>query len=332
MSTSLEAGTDYVMPIFVASQEHDFHHLHERIIESKTTKLYISHRDLTNSSHKQPKADSININIKLFHGDKVDDVVQAHPTVLHSVTRTNRVGFNDAPFQSRSDIFITLNKAINTATVLKSSVGGYALVSAQVRLTDHPETTVEKCVFRGTGPEEGSSIYESYATGNTHDLFWDEKFKICIPEDVTPRALLVFKFTTVRSSQQTDGPAAEHEPPIALAALSISTDGHFVRDGEHRLKIRRIEPGTTFEQQLATYLVEDTAAPVVSDPILCVDSFLCSTRFTEDNTLHSLLHWKQDIPSLATDESRFKMKEILRKFTFVSEIEILKVRLQSTRD
>src|SRR5271170_8171819 len=68
--------------------------------------------ELTNSSTKQPKADSININIKLFHGDKVDDVVQAHPTILHSVPRTNRVGFNDAPFHSRSDIFITLNKAV----------------------------------------------------------------------------------------------------------------------------------------------------------------------------------------------------------------------------
>ena len=42
MSSSVEAGTDYVMPIFVASQEHDFYHLHERIIESKTTKLYMS--------------------------------------------------------------------------------------------------------------------------------------------------------------------------------------------------------------------------------------------------------------------------------------------------
>jgi len=35
-----ESGTDHVMPIFVASQEHDFHQLHERIIESKTNKLY----------------------------------------------------------------------------------------------------------------------------------------------------------------------------------------------------------------------------------------------------------------------------------------------------
>src|ERR1700685_1538296 len=85
--------------------------------------------DITNGSTKQPKADSINVNIKLFHGDKVDDVIQAHPTILHSVTRTNRVGFNDAPFQSRSDIFITLNKAVNTTAVLKSSVGpAYALV------------------------------------------------------------------------------------------------------------------------------------------------------------------------------------------------------------
>ena len=283
-----------------------------------------------NGSTKQPKADSINVNIKLFHGDKVDDVIQAHPTILHSVTRTNRVGFNDAPFQSRSDIFITINKAINTTAVLKSSVGpGYALVSAQVRLSDRTETTVDKCVFRGTGTEEGSSTYESYAVGYHHDLLWDEKFKIRILEDIAPRALVVFKFTTIRSSSQTDGAVTEHEPPVALAAIRISTDGHFVRDGEHRLKIRRIEPGMSFEQQLATYLVEDTVAPVISDPILSVDTFLCSTRFTEDNTLHSLLHWKQDMPTLVTDESRFKMKEVLRKFTFVSEIEILKVLLSA---
>jgi dedicator of cytokinesis protein 3 len=34
-----ESGTEYAMPIFVASHEHDFHQLHERIIESKTNKL-----------------------------------------------------------------------------------------------------------------------------------------------------------------------------------------------------------------------------------------------------------------------------------------------------
>jgi dedicator of cytokinesis protein 3 len=38
-STTQESGTDHIMPIFVASHEHEFHHLHERIIESKTNKL-----------------------------------------------------------------------------------------------------------------------------------------------------------------------------------------------------------------------------------------------------------------------------------------------------
>ena len=73
--------------------------------------LYIN---LSDDSTKQPKADSINVNIKLFHGDRVEDVVQAHPTILLSVPPTNRVGFNDVPLQSRSDIFITVTKAINT--------------------------------------------------------------------------------------------------------------------------------------------------------------------------------------------------------------------------
>jgi hypothetical protein len=112
---------------------------------------------------------------------------------------------------------------------------------------------------------------------------------------------------------------------MALAALNLFNDKSFVRDGEHRLKIRRIELGASMEQQLATYLAEETAPPTISDSTLCVETFLCSTKFTEDNTLHSLLHWKQDIGALATEESRIKMKEILRKFTFVSEIEVLKV-------
>ena len=40
-STLQESGMDHVMPIFVSVQEHDFHQLHERIIESKTNKLYL---------------------------------------------------------------------------------------------------------------------------------------------------------------------------------------------------------------------------------------------------------------------------------------------------
>jgi hypothetical protein len=39
-SSLSESGTDHVMPIFVAFQDYDFHQLHERIIESKTNKLY----------------------------------------------------------------------------------------------------------------------------------------------------------------------------------------------------------------------------------------------------------------------------------------------------
>jgi len=38
-----EGGADHVIPIFVASQDHDFYQLHDRIIESKTNKLYTSH-------------------------------------------------------------------------------------------------------------------------------------------------------------------------------------------------------------------------------------------------------------------------------------------------
>jgi hypothetical protein len=286
----------------------------------------------TDYSTKQPRADSINVNIKVFHGDRVDEVVQAHPTVLLAVPRTNRVGFNDAPFQSRSDIFITVEKATNTASLLKSNALGFVMVSAEVRLNDRLDTIIENCVFRGTGTEDGRSTYESYTVGNHHDvLSWDEKFKICISEDIAPRALLVFKFNMVRSStHHPENNVADPDPPTAVAALNLSNDGFFARDGQHRLKIRRLEGVSTFEQQLATYLLDETAAPVISDPSLLVDTFLCSTRITEDNTLHSLLHWKQDIGTLASDESRFKMKEILRKFTFVSEIEILKVPWSST--
>jgi dedicator of cytokinesis protein 3 len=254
--------------------------------------------------------------------------VQSHPTVLLAVPRTNRVGFNDAPFQSRSDIFITVAKASNTSNILKSNAGpGYVIISAEVRLCDRPDTIVENCVYRGTGTEDGRSSYESYTVGNHSDyLSWEEKFKICISEDVTPRALLVFKFSTVRSANlHTEGGTAEPDPPAAIAALNLSNEGFFARDGQHRLKIRKLDGTAPFEQQLATYLLEDNSSPVVSDPLLFVETFLCSTRFTEDDTLHSLLHWKQDIGTLASDESRFKMKEILRKFTFVSEIEILKV-------
>ena len=239
---------------------------------------------------------------------------------------TNRVGFNDATFHSRSDIFITVGKAINTGAVLKSSAGpGYVTVSGEVRLSDRPDTVVEKCIFRGTGTEDGVSSYESYAVGNANDLFWEEKFKVCISEDVAPRALVVFKFTAVRSTGYAE--SMETEPPVAFAALNLSTDGFFVRDGQHRIRARRLEPGVSFEQQLSTYLAEESGAPATPDAVLYVETFLCSTKFTEDNTLHSLLHWKQDLGTLTTEESRFKMKEILRKFTFVSEIEVLKVAL-----
>jgi dedicator of cytokinesis protein 3 len=253
-------------------------------------------------------------------------VVQSNPTVLHTVSRTSRIGFNDAPAQSRSDIFITVGKATNTGNLLRSSSGsGYMNVSAEVRLSDHPETIVERCVVRGTGPDEGSSSYESYIVGNPNDLLWEEKFKLSISEDIGGRALLVFKFNLVKPSIYAEEYIAEPHPPAAIAVLKLSTNGRFLRDGEHRMKIRRLEPINSFDEQLTMYLQEDIVIPTISDAVMSVDTFLCSTRFTEDSTLHSLLKWKHDIGTLNTEESKFKVKEILRKFTFVSEIEILKV-------
>lgn len=203
-----------------------------------------------------------------------------------------------------------------------SSGPSYVNVSAEIRLNDEPDHIVERCIFRGSN--DGDTRYESYVAPNTSDLWWDEKFKLCIPEDIAPRALLIFKFHLMNAASHSDE-ASEPEPPVAIAALNLSINGRFIRDGEHRMKIRRLDSGYTLEQQLGPYLVEDTAPPAVFDPVLSVESFLCSTKFTEDGTLHSLLNWKQNIGTLTTDESRFKMKEILRKFTFVSEIEILKV-------
>lgn len=40
-SSGPESGTEHIIPIFVPSQEGDFHQLHESIIESKTNKLYV---------------------------------------------------------------------------------------------------------------------------------------------------------------------------------------------------------------------------------------------------------------------------------------------------
>jgi dedicator of cytokinesis protein 3 len=321
-----DAGTEHVMPIFVPAQENDFHQLHEHIIESKTNKLFVPVCIFSNFSSKHPRADSINVNFKVFHGDKADKVVQSNPTILHAVSRTNRIGFNDAPVRSRSDIFITIGKATNTGGILRSFTGpGYVSVSAEVRLSDHPETVVERCIFRGTGPEDGESTYESYIVGNPNDPLWEEKFKLSISEDVGGRALLVFKFNFVRPSNYVEDYTSEPDPPVAIAVLKLSTNGRFLRDGEHRMKIRRLEPMSSFDEQLAMYLQEDVVLPTISDAVMSLDTFLCSTRFTEDSTLHSLLKWKQDIGNLNTAEGKFRIKEILRKFTFVSEIEILKV-------
>jgi len=280
--------------------------------------------ETTNVSTKQPKADSINVNIKIFHGDKVDEVIQTHSTVLHAVPRTNRVGFNDAPIRSRSDMFITLSRIANANHVLKSLAGhgGHVNIAAQIRLKDQPETVIKDCIFRGTALQShGETTYESYLVGVANDLVWDEPFRVCISETVAPKALIVFKFNIVRP----DSDSAEPDCPVGVASLVLSTNGLFISDGEHRMKIRKLDPSEPFEEQLAAYLTEQPHEPTGSDAILTVESFLCSTRFTEDNTLHSLLNWKNDIGPLTADRRRFQMKEILRKFTFVSEIEILKV-------
>lgn len=283
------------------------------LIENKTAQV-----------EKSRGAERLQLVLRAFNHSDADNLIKSTPTLLSSVCKTNKLGFSGAPTKPRSDIYLTVNTAsLAKQYGLSKFGGGSTSLPSSAHLTNL-QLTIE--VRRASGERIENSIYSSSNSEGVsswktvaveRDGSWDQTIRLLLaPEDV---------FTSHVAMFLADIP----NPPFAVAHMPLWDQEAFVADGAHSLLLYEVDeytatpkssqaPGTRGGYLSLPWNARtgqtDLSGSLAS---LRVNSYLCSTRFSQDRALLGVLKWKEmpkeDLPVL------------LKQVIFVPEIEIVKL-------
>ncbi|CZR52551.1 related to dock180 protein [Phialocephala subalpina] len=276
---------------------------------------------------KSRRAERLQVHLRSFNSPDADVLIKATPTLLSGVSRTSKMGFSGAPTKARSDIYVTideaflprhalLSRAIGSATPLSSSIQGSNLqITLEVRKANGER--LENCIHSSSNSEVSSS-WESTAADRGEA--WNQTLKLAVPAlDVS---------TCHLAMTLSDAPNG----PFAICHMPLWDQQAFMRDGHHSLLLYRYDENTNNARGRGETKTGYLSVPwnargkddvskdeAVTGPIatLRVQTYLCSTQFSQDKVLLGLLKWKEQAPG--------DVQGLLKRLVFVPEIEIVKL-------
>lgn len=276
---------------------------------------------------KSKRAERLQVHLRSFDSPDADVLIKSTPTLLSNVNKTCKVGFSGAPTKPRSDIYVTLDEAflprhallsrsVGSATPLSNNVTGSNLqITLEVRRSSGER--VENCILSSSNSEPSSS-WES--TAAERGEAWDQQLKLCIPPNDVGSSHLCMTLSDVPNQ------------PFAICHLPLWDQQAFIRDGHHSLLLYRYDDSTSTTRSRGEGRTGYFSLPwnargkddvskdeAVTGPIatLRVQTYLCSTRFSQDKVLLGMLNWKQQPPG--------DIQELLKRLVFVPEIEVVKL-------
>lgn len=279
----------------------------------------------TGQYEKSLRAERLQIHLRAFNNPDADLLIKATPTVLSGICKTNRIGFAGAPTKPRSDIYVTIDEAILTRQTLLSRFGSSAgslpsslhgnnlQVTMEVRKSDGER--VDNCIFASSNTE---AVSTSKTVATERGEPWRQTMRLCIaPQDVS-NCHLVFHISDLPGH------------PFAVAYLPLWDEQAFIRDGLHGLLFYKIDENTATPHPNAqgrggylslpwTSRGKGEHRAEVTGPLamLRVETYLCSTRFSQDRVVLGLLKWRES--------PREGIPDLLKQLIFVAEIEVVKL-------
>ncbi|KAK0550096.1 Deoxycytidine kinase 1 [Tilletia horrida] len=337
---------EHVMPIFVPVNEAAFSTLHQDIIASRIKEF-----------EKSPRAEMLAVNVKVFYGDAAT-LVRENTSLLGEAPLTARLGFPDVVFpgEERNEAYIKLWSGEFFPSGSKMAGGGSPKniqVSAEVRTAEGQ--VLQNVISRGSG-EALVTQFDSTVFYHQNSPTWGELFKLVLPHQQMEQCHIFFTFRhrssreekssggggmngtggTVLGNNSTGGVLSTSSKPFAYAWLPLfEANKAFISDGSHTLLLWRtsrptsqLGPDVYFKipplfpsgRSLADMVPPSLSATV--QPLrdnLTLRTFLVSTRFTQNEVLLKLLNWRSALASNLTE-----LQDVLTKFTFVGEVEIVK--------
>ncbi|PWW73882.1 hypothetical protein C7212DRAFT_283922 [Tuber magnatum] len=294
----------------------DWDRLIRDVIESRTGKI-----------EKSPKADRLHLYLRPFTSPDADSLIKATPTLLHNINCAQKIGFSGAPTKPRSDIYITLGNPIlpRQALLLHPKLGSSALpasshfnslqISLEVRRPNGEK--IRDCIFSASNTP-GVTVWKSVVVAR--DESWNQTIRLALDEEDVPSAHLFMVLSGVPHA------------PTALAWLPLWDKGAFLRDGDYSLLLHKYDewtssPISTDSGNGNGYLNQPwrpgdegwvAALPMGGTTAMVkVKTYLCSTKFSQNDVLLSLLQWR------GMKES--ELIALLKKVVFVPEMEVVKL-------
>ncbi|KAK7425244.1 Deoxycytidine kinase 1 [Neonectria magnoliae] len=279
----------------------------------------------TGHFEKSRRGERLQVQLRAFNHGEADTLIKATPTLLSGVSKTSKMGFSGAPTRPRSDIYLTLNDAVLSKQNLLSRYGGSATSMPSNLSGNNLQITLE--VRRNSGERIQNCIHASSNTdavttfkslATDRGKSWGQTLRLSLASaDVSNSHVVMFL---------SDMP----NPPFAVAHIPLWDRQAFIRDGLHGLLLYKIDENTSTTlpgpSGKGGYLSlqwsprgKGEHSAEVTGPLatLRVETYLCSTRFSQDRVILGLLKWKEmpreDVPA------------VLRQLIFVPEIEVVKL-------
>lgn len=277
------------------------------------------------SFERARRGERLQVSLRGFDHPDADTLIKSTPTILSGVSKTSRIGFSGAPTRPRSDIYLTLNTAALAKQNLLSRYGGSATslppgmqasnLQVTLEVRHRSGAKIECCIF----PSSNSSGMTTFKTvAAERGEAWNQTLRLSLPADDVPNAHVVMFMSDMPN------------PPFAVAHMPLWDREAFIRDGPHGLLLYKIDEHTSTAQAGPTgkggYLStvwaprgKDERSIEVTGPLalLLIDTYLCSTRFSQDRVILGLLKWKE--------LSQEDLTAVLRRINFVPEIEVVKL-------
>ncbi|KAL9618977.1 MAG: hypothetical protein Q9160_006371 [Pyrenula sp. 1 TL-2023] len=265
----------------------------------------------------------LQVHLSPYVSPDAETLIKQNPTSMHMVSQTKKIGFSDAPTKIRSDIYITLSEASLPAgaTLSHPEQGSLqtpvptSLLNLQLTMEvrDFAGNRIDQCIFPASN-SPGVTAWRTIVTEN--ESRWDQTICLKIPPHQVPGSHLVMSVA--------DAP----EFPFALCWMPLWDNHAFIHDGYHSLVLHAYDKTTSsMINGKGAYLSlpwrapnkhfgpneQDVAAPAAT---LILESYLCSTEYSQDQTILGLINWK--------NQSGGQLLDLLRRLVFVSELEIVK--------
>ncbi|KAE8144981.1 hypothetical protein BDV25DRAFT_165621 [Aspergillus avenaceus] len=284
------------------------------------------HTILPSSSGKyvrSSRASRLHLHLYPFIGSDSDALVRKNPTIMHNVVQTRRIGFSQAPTKPRSDIYVTISHATFPPEALLShpqagqvpvpTISGLRNLQLTLEVRASSGTRIDRCIF----PSSNNTAHTAWRTTIAErGAPWNQTIRLNIPTDQIPGSHIIMSI------------ANAPEFPFALAWMPLWDNQAFIRDGPHFLLLHAYDKSTSnIENGKGAYLSlpwsslgknESAKDEAITGPLatLRLDTHLCSTEYSQDQVMLSLLNWR--------DRSVDEVLDTLKRVLFVPEIEIVK--------